>query len=243
MSPRQEVVRFGVAGSAAAAPPDTLAVLGVHGRTQSPDFVRELAARLGDEQLAWFAPAAPDNSWYPGGFMAPVAENQPALDHALGDLEVTLQQIREAGWTSQRTIVLGFSQGACLSSQLLLAAQRLPCAGAVLLTGGFVGPPGTRAPAGGDWEGRPVFCGLVEDDPWVPLERARDTAQVLAERGADVELRVYPGNVHEVNDDELAATADLLARVRAATVDGSAVQSAARTEKSSFRVPLAGQVS
>ena len=195
-------------------PGRALAVLAVHGRDQTPDVMREIAARLDDADTAWFAPAAPENTWYPRSFLVPVADNQPDLDDSLTGMRASLALIRQAGWPQERTVVLGFSQGACLLSQLLLAAPAPLCAGAVLLTGGFVGPPGTPPPDGTAWTGHPIFCGLVENDPFVPLSRARHTAEVLRERGADVELRVYPGDVHEVNDDEIAATARLLDTVR-----------------------------
>jgi predicted esterase len=197
-------------------PGSALAVLAVHGRDQTPDVMREIAARLDDADTAWFAPAAPENTWYPRSFLVPVADNQPDLDDSLTGMRASLAWIRRAGWSAERTVLLGFSQGAVVLSQLLLSAAAPPCAGAVLLTGGFVGPPGTPPPDGTAWTGRPVFCGLVENDPWVPLSRARHTADVLRERGADVELRVYPGDVHEVNDDEIAAVATLLDTVRRA---------------------------
>jgi phospholipase/carboxylesterase len=204
------IERFGAAED----PASSLAVLAVHGRSQTPAFVRGIEARLDDPDTAWFAPAAPDDTWYPQSFLVPVADNQPDLDDSLTGMRTSLALIRQAGWSTERTVVLGFSQGACLLSQLLLTAPAPLCAGAVLLTGGFVGPPGTPPPDGTAWTGRPVFCGLVENDPWVPLSRARHTADVLRDRGADVELRVYPGDVHEVNDDEIAATARLLDTVR-----------------------------
>jgi predicted esterase len=207
-TPRIE--RFGAADD----PCTALAVLAVHGRDQTPAFMQEIAARLDDADTAWFAPSAPENTWYPRSFLVPVADNQPDLDDSLTGMRASLEGIRRAGWSTERTVVLGFSQGACVLSQLLLTAPAPLCAGAVLLTGGFVGPPGTPPPDGAGWTGQPVFCGLVENDPFVPLSRARHTADVLRERGADVELRIYPGDVHEVNDDEIAAIATLLATVR-----------------------------
>ena len=206
------IERFGAADD----PGTSLAVLAVHGRDQTPAFMEGIAARLDDANTAWFAPAAPQDTWYPRSFLVPVADNQPDLDDSLTGMRASLASIERAGWSKERTVVLGFSQGACLLSQLLLAAPAPPCAGAVLLTGGFVGPPGTPPPDGTAWTGHPFFCGLVENDPWVPLSRARHTADVLRERGADAELRVYPGDVHEVNDDEVAAVATLLHTVRQA---------------------------
>ena len=49
----------------------------LHGRGRSPDDVLLLAERLGDDEVCFVAPAAADNSWWPGSFLAPFAENEP----------------------------------------------------------------------------------------------------------------------------------------------------------------------
>ena len=65
---------------------------------------------------------------------------------------------------------------------------------------------------------RPLLFALLIAAVALPRRhlRLRGFLHVLRERGADVELRVYPGDVHEVNDDEIAATARLLDTVRRA---------------------------
>ena len=58
-----------------------------------------------------------------------------------------------------------------------------------------------------------VFLGTSDPDPHVPFERVRETEAVLAEMGAAVELRRYPGMPHTINQDELEATRALLQRL------------------------------
>jgi len=41
-------------------------------------------------------------------------------------------------------------------------------------------------------------------DEWIPEERSREAASVLADLGADVELRIYPSRPHIVSSLELA---------------------------------------
>jgi len=65
----------------------------LHGRGRSPDDVLSLAERIGDPEVAWVAPAAADNSWWPGSFLAPLAENEPWLSSALGAVDALLHSL------------------------------------------------------------------------------------------------------------------------------------------------------
>jgi predicted esterase len=47
-------------------------------------------------------------------------------------------------------------------------------------------------------------------DPWIPLARAEESRDVLTERGAVVDFRVYEGMDHIINDDEIAALRQLI---------------------------------
>jgi predicted esterase len=192
----------------------TTAVLAMHGRGQDAADMRALAERIGEPRAAYFAPVAPEGSWYPRPLTDPVDANQPELDAALEAVEATLTQITRSGFSPARTVLLGFCQGASVLAHHI-AASRLAYAGAVLLAGGYLGPEGTRAPVEGRWDGRPVLLGMAQDDPLVPMARLEETADALWLRGADVELLVSPGAEHVVFEDQTAAARRLLARVRA----------------------------
>lgn len=121
------------------------------------------------------------------------------------------------GHDPNSVLLAGFSQGACLVADHLLRRPR-PWAGAVIWTGAASGPPGTVWPSPA---GRPPLTGLPaivtnsDADPWVPLAATEHLAASLREHGAAVDLRVQPGGAHEVADDEIHATAALLARLGA----------------------------
>jgi predicted esterase len=123
------------------------------------------------------------------------------------------------GVSSDRIVLAGFSQGACLTLEFVARHPRRY--GAVIgLTGGLIGPPGTPRDYPGSLAGTPVFLGTSDPDPHVPLERVKETEVVLSRMGARVELRSYPGMPHTVNEDELDACRELLRDVIAFRSEG-----------------------
>jgi phospholipase/carboxylesterase len=185
-----------------------LAVLAVHGRGQDPAFMRATAHRFATASARFFAPEAEDNTWYPLSFLEPVERNQPALDRSVRVLEASLARLTEAGFDGERVVLWGFSQGACLLSHLVLSAPR-PLAGLVLFTGGYLGtaPP---VPGGPALNGVPVVLRSIEDDPWVPRHRVDETAALLRQAGAQVDLRIDPGADHIITDEACATATELL---------------------------------
>src|SRR5687767_12229130 len=93
------------------------ALVMVHGRGATAASILSLASELGASDFTLFAPQATQNSWYPYSFMAPVSQNQPALDSALELLSETIASIKAQGIESKDIYLLGFSQGACLTSE------------------------------------------------------------------------------------------------------------------------------
>ncbi|HEV8631559.1 MAG TPA: dienelactone hydrolase family protein [Thermoanaerobaculia bacterium] len=197
-------VRVGaVAGEARAA-----AIL-VHGRGASPADILGLAKPLWRPEVAYVAPAAAGHTWYPQSFLAPLAANEPWLSSALRRLRELVAELGDEGLPPERLLVLGFSQGACLT---LEHAARCPqrYGGVVALTGGLIGPPGTPRDYPGSLAGTPVFLGAGDPDPHVPWERVEESAAVLERMGARVRLERYPGLGHAIDADELAAARELL---------------------------------
>jgi phospholipase/carboxylesterase len=190
-------------------PDAPVVVVAVHGRDQDPAFMRELARRLGPVPARFVAPAAGGRSWYPRPFLRPLAENRPDLDHALAAVRARLVALARSGVGADRLVLLGFSQGACLLTHLLLTGAP-PVAAAVLLTGGYVGAEQLPAPAPRALDGLPVVLRSIEQDPFVPADRVRESARLLAAAGAAVDLRIDPGDEHVVTDEACAATAALV---------------------------------
>jgi predicted esterase len=179
-------------------------VILLHGRGRDPADVLSLADRIGDPEVAFLAPAARGNTWYPQSFLAPLAENEPYLSSALGVVDALVH-----GVEAERLVLGGFSQGACLAAEYALRHPRR-YGGLLLYTGGAIGPPGTTWPPRGSFAGTPAYLGTADPDDWVPVERVRETAEALRAQDAEVTLEVFPGMDHLVNDQEIAAGRELI---------------------------------
>jgi phospholipase/carboxylesterase len=183
----------------------------VHGRAQDPGYVREfIVERLGVPDITFLLPAAAGNTWYPQGFQAPVEANEPDLTWALERLDTLAADLAAQDVADRQVVWIGFSQGACLVGEWVARHPRR-WGGLAVLTGGLIGPPGTDLRHDGDLAGTPVFLGTSDVDAWVPESRVHETAEALRAQGGAIELRVYPGMGHEINDDEIDAVRAMLA--------------------------------
>jgi len=186
----------------------------VHGRGATAESILTLVPELDVPDIAYLAPQAPGNTWYPESFLAPLQRNEPWLSDALRILDDAVQELEGKGIPKSRIALLGFSQGACL--MLEFAARNAARYGALVgWSGGLIGPRGTPRTYAGSFQGTPVFLGCSDRDPHVPAWRVEETEEVLERLGAEVTLRLYPGLGHTVNEDELAAARTLLARMTA----------------------------
>lgn len=180
---------------------DVAAVL-CHGRGATARGMLGLADELRREGVAYAAPQATRGTWYPNSFMAPVESNQPHLDSALDAVGNAVDVVASGGAPPDRTVLLGFSQGACLACEFAVRNSR-QYGGLVAFSGGVIGPEGTTWDTDGSLEGTPAFLGCSDRDPHIPEERVHETADVLEALDADVEERIYEGMGHTVNEDEL----------------------------------------
>lgn len=177
-------------------------MLMAHGRGASAPDILTIAAEAAQPGFVYVAPQAAGNTWYPNRFMEPIASNEPWLTSALATLEGCLTLLEQAGFPPERSIMLGFSQGACLMTEFVARHARR-YGGIVGFSGGLIGPEGTPRSYPGSLAGTPVFLGCSDIDPHVPKERVQETAEVFQRLGAQVTLRLYPGMGHTVNADEL----------------------------------------
>ncbi len=185
------------------------AVVLVHGRGADAANMLALAEALERPDLAYLAPQAAGHAWYPQGFMAPIAANEPGLSSGLAVLAGLVERLAAAGIPPERTALLGFSQGACLA--LEFSARHACRYGAVVgFSGGLIGPPGTPRDYPGSLAGTPVFLGCSDRDPHIPKPRVDETAEVLAALGGTVTKRIYPHMAHTVNADEIDFARGLL---------------------------------
>lgn len=200
-----------------AAEADVCVVL-VHGRGASAGSMLTLAEAFGKPDVHYRAPQAPGYSWYPHSFLAPLAANEPGIGLGMQTIESVVDDLHAQGVPPDRVVLLGFSQGACLVSEFVARHPRR-YAGVVALSGGLIGngqvddevAPNDKAfNYQGSLEGTPVILGCSDMDAHIPVERVYQTQRVLTDLGGTVDLRIYPGMGHTVNDDELNAVRSLL---------------------------------
>jgi phospholipase/carboxylesterase len=187
------------------------AMIMIHGRGASAEDILELVGELKQPGFAFLAPQARGYTWYPNSFLAPVASNEPGLSSGLAVIASILDRLTRAGIPAERTMLLGFSQGACLTLEFAARNARR-YGGVVGLSGGLIGPDGTPRDYAGSLEGTPVFLGCSDVDPHVPKERVEESAEVLRRLGGDVTTRLYPRMDHTVNRDELRFVQGMMER-------------------------------
>jgi predicted esterase len=180
----------------------------VHGRGASAEDVMTIGAELLHPGFAYLAPQAAGNVWFPNPFTAPIETNEPYLSSALEVLETLLAKV-EASIPAQRVILLGFSQGACLTLEFAARHARR-YGGVVGFSGGLIGPDGTPRDYPGSFDGTPVFLGCSDIDTYIRKDRVLEAADVLKRMGANVTVRLYPGMGHTVNQDEIEAAREIV---------------------------------
>jgi len=186
------------------------AVILLHGRGGSAEDILNLGRAMYQPKLAYLAPSAANNSWYPYTFLSPRQKNEPWLSSALKKVEATIKLANDAGIPTERIILGGFSQGACLTSEFA-ATHPARYAGLLAFTGGLIGPPDMELNYAGDLQGTPAFLSSGDTDPHIPWTRVQQTAEVFTAMKAHVTLRCYPGRPHTVGGDEIQFGRKLIA--------------------------------
>jgi predicted esterase len=186
-----------------------LVAIMIHGRGASAENILQLAREFHAADIAYLAPQAAGSTWYPYSFLSPIEQNEPGISSGLRVIERLIDDVTRQGIQPERIVLMGFSQGACLSLEF---AARHPRQYAAIagFSGGVIGPPGTPRDYAGTFDRTPVFLGCSDVDPHIPLERVHETAAVFRGMGASVDERIYPGMGHTVANDELEAVDALL---------------------------------
>lgn len=185
------------------------AMIMLHGRGASAEDILSLTTELNLAGFVCLAPEAAGSAWYPNSFLTSLAGNEPGLSSGLAVIASLLAKLADAGISPGRTILLGFSQGACL--MLEFAARNARRYGGMAgLSGGLIGPDGTPRDYPGSLDGTPVFLGCSDVDPHIPKERVELTAEVMEKLGGNVTMRLYPRMGHTVNRDELRRVQEMM---------------------------------
>jgi len=141
-----------------------------------------LAREFAAPDVAYLAPQAAGHTWYPYSFLAPIEQNEPNLSSALSLIAHLLEDPEQQNVTSERVVLLGFSQGACLILEFAARHARRYAA-IVALSGGLIGPPGTPRNYSGNFAAMPVFIGCSDVDAHVPVKRVHESADVFRRMG------------------------------------------------------------
>ena len=202
-----------------------LVAIMLHGRGGSADDILSLGDHFGATDIAFVAPEASGRSWWPQSFLAPHEANEPHLSSALSVVDQLASKIEGSGAPSDRIVLCGFSQGACLA--LEHAARTARQYRAVFgLSGGLVGTSNADDAQVEELygygqktfdysnrkDGMTVYMGCHERDPHIPLARVDRSAEVFKELGANVMVDVLPGAGHGIIEGEIERMKLILAR-------------------------------
>ncbi|WP_418283152.1 alpha/beta hydrolase [Halorubrum sp. DTA98] len=203
-----------VTGGADLADADAAVVL-VHGRGATARSILGFGGQIAGEGVALLAPQAAANTWYPNSFLQPVETNEPGRSSGLRAVGNAVETAVDAGIPTDRVLLAGFSQGACLASEFV-ARNPTRYGGLAVLSGGLIGESidvddYLDAADGASLDGTPAFLGCSDVDPHIPEERVHETDEVLTALDGDVTTRIYEGMGHGINDDEIEFVSGMVA--------------------------------
>ena len=185
------------------------AIIMLHGRGASAASIITLKDHLKLDGYAIFAPQATEHSWYPYSFMAPVSNNQPALDSALEVIGDLVDDIKQKGITQENIYFLGFSQGACLTLEYVTRnAGRY--GGVIAFTGGLIGEKLLGDNYRGDFDQTPILITTGDPDPHVPVSRVNESVAIIQGLNGNVTREIYKTRPHTITGEELALANGLL---------------------------------
>ncbi len=174
----------------------------IHGRGGFAEDMLGLAEHFKIKDFALVAPQAYNNSWYPLSFMAPEEQNQPWLDSALELLKELELELNNKGIPSEDIYFFGFSQGACLALEYTTRNAK-KYGGVIAIIGGLIGDHINTGNYITDFEKTPIYLGTSDPDSHVPVERVLQTAEILKNKNAEVELRIHKNAGHVILPEEL----------------------------------------
>jgi phospholipase/carboxylesterase len=176
-------------------------VILIHGRGGSAEDIGGLANVFGVFGLAYLAPEATNNTWYPHRFLVPPEQNEPWLSSAFTVLDTLVEEALATGIPSEHIGLAGFSQGACLALDYALRHPRR-YAFVAGLSGALIGP--TSSPHDVvDLQQTPVLIACAKDDAHIPLEHVEHSAATLAASKAAVTQLLFPGSAHTIFPEEI----------------------------------------
>ena len=186
-----------------------VAVILLHGRGSTAESILGLAAQLPQENIAYLAPQAAQQTWYPNSGFLPIEANEPYVSSAFQKVADLLAQIADMGIAIEKVVFGGFSQGACLAAEFV-ARHPQRYGGLFVLSGALMGPLDMPREYSGSLDSTPVLIAGSDRDSWVTEKQLRLTGQVLQQLGAAVQVEIQPGTEHTIRQTEIAYVSDMI---------------------------------
>jgi len=180
-----------------------IAVILLHGRGATAQSMIGLAEILPQERIAYLAPQAANQTWYPFSGFDPLERNEPFVSSAFQTVDDLITRLIDGGIPADRIVLGGFSQGACLASEYVARNPRR-YGGLIVLSGALMGPVDSPRDYSGSLDGTPVLISGADRDSWVTETQLRLTAQVMESLGGAVDIEIYPGAEHTIRESEIA---------------------------------------
>jgi phospholipase/carboxylesterase len=172
----------------------------IHGRGDSAQGIMGLSHEFEQSDMAFIAPQAANNTWYPFRFIEPTSRNEPYLSSAIQTVSNILE-LSQKHVSLERTFLVGFSQGACLALEVA-ARHGAKFGGVIAFSGGLIGD-NLEIEKYKNLEQTPFFLGCSDVDAHIPKARVEESALLLERLDANVTMRLYPNFGHAINQDEL----------------------------------------
>ena len=186
----------------------------LHGRGGTPEGMLPLVRAAGAVDGYALAPRASGGSWYPNRFLDPLKQNEPYLSQALTAIGNAFGYLEQHGISSDRTLLVGFSQGACLALEFAARHPRR-FGGVAALAGGLMGDDEDLRSFSGSLSDTPVLIACGDVDEHIPEPRVHAAAKVMAELGARTDVRIYPNIGHTIVGDQIDALKSMVDEIRA----------------------------
>ncbi len=186
----------------------------LHGRGQTQaDMMEMIVSRLDLPGTRFALPKSDGPGWYEARAIDPLT--QLTRDQMASGLRQIADLIAAemAAAPGRPLLLCGFSQGACMAVELLMA-QAVPVAAACLFTGCRVGDAGSDL-ALRALPSLPVYASCGDNDPWIPAPAHHVMLGHLTRAGARIRTDMLPGRPHEIADAEIAVLSGMLSALGA----------------------------
>lgn len=181
----------------------------VHGRGQTQaDMYDSIVARVAVPGARFVLPKSDGHGWYAARAIDPLTdETLIALHNGVREVTDLIKAERSAA-PGVPLLLCGFSQGACLSMELLMCQPQLADA-VCLFTACRVGADTDNLPLK-QLNGLKVYASCGDADPWIPVDAHYRMLADLTRAGGRLRTDMFPGRPHEVTATEIAALSDML---------------------------------